>query len=78
MSDKTVIIGNISNTCWVSVEERLPDNTGYYDFWVVRKDSFRVVDIFYNRGNPLFRNIPQGATHWMPAPSPPPITKGEK
>ncbi len=83
MNDKTVIIGGIGNTCWVSVDERLP-NEGH---WYIAYSRNLVIELFYDGENEHGVHwLKDGdwddpVTHWMPLPPPPegvPITKGEK
>ncbi len=71
MSDKTVIIGNISNTCWVSVDERLPDDKHAEYLWVTKSGQQHFATQW------ALGSAAMEFTHWLDNVPPPPITKGE-
>ena len=62
---------------WISVEDRLPDDVGYYivatvfSYAPVRTGHFK-----RNSDNPWAYFQPGEITHWMPLPEPPEVDNG--
>lgn len=68
---------------WISVDERLPEESGYFLVYISREsEGFRVQAYYYceddtwENGDTMASSEYYGVTHWMPLPEPP-ETKGE-
>lgn len=61
---------------WISVEDRLPEEEGYY---LISNIGGIAVDHFYTYETPsTFGLSDSEITHWQPLPDPPPEKKEEK
>ena len=75
--------GTLSNPQWISVEDRLPEESGYYliyqksDLWFGKV----IQTARWNKTKRIFRGAQAGCfmeyvTHWMPLPEPPKMKGG--
>lgn len=73
---------------WISVKDRLPEMSGYYQIWTTKMPPALTMDIipsayFYSAGEAGWsRHRGYGChgavTHWMPFPQPPMNSGGDK
>ncbi len=73
----------IENTEWISVDERLPEESGYFLVYISREsEGFRVNAYYYcedemwENGDTMASSEYFGITHWMPLPEPPKMKGG--
>ena len=63
------VIRNTRHSEWVSVDDRLPEDSGRY--LIVTKDSEVAIDTFLKSDAQFALQNMHKATHWQPLPEPP-------
>lgn len=69
-------VGGIKMSEWISVKDRLPDDTGYVLAWSPRYQE--VVIAWYSEEEDFWRtedDLAPFPSHWMPLPEPPKETE---
>ena len=59
----------ITERAWISVKDRLPEESGNYIVYCEIADGTIVITLNYSHG--WFIKKPDKVTHWMPLPQPP-------
>lgn len=64
-------------TQWISVEDELPEELGWYLIYGASHNASYWYDVCYWDGNRWWRNV-YNITHWMPIPQPPRGIRGNQ